>query len=408
MRTAAILTLSLLLALPLHASEEATRAQLDELEAALAQGLSGDWKLIDLPVQGFDAAGLTGEALDRAVERAQLSAALAQLPPEARVKLDMWTLGARARAGSAAAREALAAAAALDKPLPAAKPEDVWDAPAAARHAHALEILARLGDAPARERLARYAAWTLDDLYVVKHQPPAPPPAGGHMVFSLQEPNANAQRLKLFSHALKLLNEFDPPAARARARAILAEAWPAQAEAPGLPFPAFMHARAATPEGLHRARIDAAAAILAPELKLDGPEVPALLLDPQFPFRNRLALLERGMPRVWFPHDPQAAGAKPQAGPLKALLSMVAALAPDAAHADLDALGRPAWYLHDGGHAQLAAALDTWAEKAGPEQAAKAREVAAALRKLPQDRPFIEALQPDAKPERPATAPDEF
>lgn len=98
---AAMLLSNLAFVAPLRASDEkATPEQLQELRAALAEGIAQkDTQLVDLASKGFGAANLKGAALEEAVRSAQFEAALQLLQPAQRAQLEVWALYVNAMGG---------------------------------------------------------------------------------------------------------------------------------------------------------------------------------------------------------------------------------------------------------------------------------------------------------------------
>ncbi|MBI3831963.1 MAG: hypothetical protein HY291_20745 [Planctomycetes bacterium] len=98
---AALLLSNLAFLAPLRASDEkATPEQLQELRAALAEGIAQkDTQLMELAAKGFGAANQKGAALEESVKSAQFEAALQMLQPAQRAQLEVWALYANAKGG---------------------------------------------------------------------------------------------------------------------------------------------------------------------------------------------------------------------------------------------------------------------------------------------------------------------
>ncbi|MHC5057664.1 MAG: hypothetical protein ACYTKD_23585 [Planctomycetota bacterium] len=78
------------------------------LEESLGEGLGGgDGKLIDMALEGLRSAGKGERGLAASLERAALAAALDYSNYQERVKIDAWTLAAKARLGDASAADVL-------------------------------------------------------------------------------------------------------------------------------------------------------------------------------------------------------------------------------------------------------------------------------------------------------------
>ncbi|MCX7806458.1 MAG: hypothetical protein N3A38_14920 [Planctomycetota bacterium] len=93
------------------------------LESALAEALrTGDWKMLDLAVQGFKALGKKGPDLEMAVLRAERQAALESMMAAdfRRVQIEVWGLASRAKLGDAKALDSLRALAASKVSIPKA------------------------------------------------------------------------------------------------------------------------------------------------------------------------------------------------------------------------------------------------------------------------------------------------
>jgi len=83
-------------------------AQIAYLEESLGEGLGrGDGGLLDLALDGLAAAGKGPAELDASLQRAALDAALGYANFNERVKIDAWTLAAKARLGDESAAEIL-------------------------------------------------------------------------------------------------------------------------------------------------------------------------------------------------------------------------------------------------------------------------------------------------------------
>lgn len=85
-----------------------TPEQVAYLEESLGEGLgTGDARLVDMALEGLRATGRDERELVSSLERAALDAALSYPNLNERVKIDAWTLAARAKLGDASAAEVL-------------------------------------------------------------------------------------------------------------------------------------------------------------------------------------------------------------------------------------------------------------------------------------------------------------
>lgn len=104
--------------------------QLEYLEGALAEGLrTRDWKTLELAVQGFKSAKLTGKDLEISILRAELQAAfeaMAGWGGRLRAQIEVWALAARAKAGDEKALAALRALGAKEISAVAPPSAELW------------------------------------------------------------------------------------------------------------------------------------------------------------------------------------------------------------------------------------------------------------------------------------------
>ena len=109
---------------PAPAAPPATlEKQIEYLEGALAEGIkTKDWKMTELAVKGFKAAGITGKDLELSILRAEKQAALESVwQTDLRAQIEIWGLVSRGKLGDTAAVETVRKIA-NEKVVPVAAP----------------------------------------------------------------------------------------------------------------------------------------------------------------------------------------------------------------------------------------------------------------------------------------------